>query len=59
MTHVGDALEILRELGFPRAQLNERSALTLLALLDLPPDRPWTKARAPLIGITPVMDWIA
>ena len=58
MTHVDDALQILRDLGLPRAQLNERSALTLLALLNLTPDRPWKKASAPLIGITPVMDWI-
>ena len=58
MTHVDDALQILRDLGLPRAQLNERSVLTLLALLNLTPDRPWKKASAPLIGITPVMDWI-
>ena len=58
MTHVSDALQILRDLGLPRAQLNERSALTLLALLGLTPDRPWKQATAPLIGITPVMDWI-
>jgi adenine-specific DNA-methyltransferase len=30
-----EALDVLRALGFPRAQLNERSALTLLALLNL------------------------
>jgi len=52
-----EALEALNDLGMPSAQRNERSALCLLALLDLTPDRDWTQARAPLIGITPIMDW--
>jgi hypothetical protein len=51
------ALQILADLGLPRAQRNERSALTLLALLDLRPDRDWSAATAPLMGITPIMDW--
>jgi hypothetical protein len=29
-----------------------------LALLDLRPDRTWAQAQNPLIGITPIMDWI-
>jgi hypothetical protein len=41
----------------PRAQQNERSALCLLALLNLTPAKPWKKAEKPLIGITPIMDW--
>lgn len=52
-----EALGILRALGFPRQQLNERSALTLLALLGLKPDTPWSKASEPLCGITPMMDF--
>src|SRR5206468_8678507 len=48
-----------RALGFPRQQINERSALTLLALLDVKPKTPWAKARDPLIGITPMMDFFA
>jgi hypothetical protein len=36
-TKVEEATRILRELGFPNQQLNERSALTLLALLGLKP----------------------
>jgi hypothetical protein len=39
--------------------LNERSGLTLLSLLDLKPNEPWTDARAPLIGITPMMEFFA
>lgn len=52
-----EALEVLRALGYPRAQLNERSALTLLALLGLKPDTPWSRAGKPLCGITPMMDF--
>lgn len=56
--HIEAALRILNDLGFPRQQLNERSAITLLALIDLRPDRSWADARAPLVGISPVMDWV-
>lgn len=56
-TRIDEALEILRAVGMPRAQLNERSALCLLALLDVRPDTNWSAAQAPLMGITPIMDW--
>jgi adenine-specific DNA-methyltransferase len=56
---VEEALAILRDLDFPRAQQNERSALTLLALLDLTSEMPWSAATAPLCGITPMMDFFA
>lgn len=54
---ISEALGILKLLGLPRAQQNERSALSLLALLDLKPDTPWNEARAPLCGITPMMEF--
>lgn len=54
---VDEAITVLRSLGFPRAQLNERSALTLLALLNLRITDPWSAATDPLIGITPIMDY--
>jgi hypothetical protein len=54
-----EAQNILVALGFPKAQQNERSALTLLALLDLTPDRSWKVATNPMRGITPIMDWFA
>lgn len=56
---IQEAIEVLRELGLPRQQLNERSALTLLSILDLRPDEPWADACAPLIGITPMMQFFA
>jgi hypothetical protein len=52
-----EAREILKALGLLRGQQNERSALCLLALLDLRPGRKWEEAQRPLVGITPIMDW--
>ena len=55
--NIDDALSILAQLGLPRAQQNERSALCLLALLNIAPDKKWKQAKNLLIGITPIMDW--
>lgn len=52
------ALQAIVSLGLPRAQQNERSALCLLALLNLTPKTPWSKAQNPLMGVTPIMDWV-
>lgn len=52
------AREIILALGLPRGQRNERTALCLLALLNLTPGKAWDAAENPLIGITPVMDWV-
>jgi adenine-specific DNA-methyltransferase len=56
---INEAQDILRQLGFPWSQRNERSALTLLALLRLRPEDPWSAATDPLIGIAQMMDWFA
>jgi len=55
--YVKAAHQVLISLGLPRAQQNERSALCLLALLNLTPGKKWSDAENPLIGITPIMDW--
>jgi adenine-specific DNA-methyltransferase len=55
---IEEAIEVLRALGMPNQQLNDRSALTLLALLDLPPPSPWSDAGNPLRGITPMMEFM-
>ena len=55
---ITEALGVLAALGLPEAQINERSALCLLALLDLSPTSPWSAATSPLLGITPIMDWM-
>lgn len=54
-----EAQAVIVALGLPRAQQNERSAFTLLALLDLEPGQSWAEASAPLRGIRPIMDWFA
>jgi len=55
--YIEAALQIIISLGFPRAQQNERSALCLLALLNLTPGKTWADVENPLIGITPIMNW--
>ncbi|MCB1768359.1 MAG: restriction endonuclease [Candidatus Competibacteraceae bacterium] len=55
--NIDDALQILSALGLPRAQQNERSALCLLALLNLTPQKTWSEAENPLVGITPMMNF--
>jgi len=54
---IEEALQVLKALGLPREQQNERSALTLLALLDLKPNTPWSKATNPMRGITEMMEY--
>ena len=54
---IEEALAILKDLGMPRPQLNERTALCLLALLNMTPTKNWDECEDPLIGITPIMDW--
>ncbi|WP_256091481.1 hypothetical protein [Candidatus Thiosymbion oneisti] len=55
--YVEAAHRIITSLGLPQAQQNERSALCLLALLNLTPGKAWADAENPLMGITPIMDW--
>lgn len=54
---INEALTILCELDLPKQQQNERSALTLLALLALKPGTYWKNATDPLMGITPMMNF--
>ena len=56
---VEQAQKVLESLGLPSSQLNERSAMTLLALANVGPRTPWAEATNPIIGVTPVMDFIA
>ncbi len=54
-----ESLEILRTIGVPREQQNQRSALTLLALVNLKPSDEWSAASAPLRTITEMMDYFS
>jgi len=55
---IEEAKKILFEIGLPQAQQNERSALTLLALLNIQGNTPWSNASNPLLGITPIMEFL-
>ena len=56
---IDEALSVLEQMGVPNEQQNVRSALALLALLDLKPRTRWADAGAPLRGITEMMDYFA
>lgn len=54
---VEQALAILGALQVPREQQNQRSALTLLSLLEMKPRASWSDADSPLRGITEMMEY--
>lgn len=58
MSKIQEALSILTSLGLPKAQQNERSALTLLSLIDLREDVPWSKSKQRLIRIHDILIFI-
>lgn len=51
MKKINEAIAILKAFGLPKKQQNERSGLTLLALLDIKKTTPWHKAKERNIGI--------
>lgn len=53
-----EALEIIKSLGLPRQQQNERSCLTLLALAGLSESQPWSATDRPLHRVLDVMNWM-
>lgn len=55
---IEEAIEALRDFEVGREQLNERSAMTLLALLQLKPGDDWARATNPMLGTRAIMDWI-
>jgi adenine-specific DNA-methyltransferase len=57
-TRIAEAIGILKEVGLPRGQQNERSALTLLALLHLKPETPWSQASSLFCGIPALMAFL-
>ncbi|WP_076789113.1 BsuBI/PstI family type II restriction endonuclease [Chlorobium sp. KB01] len=56
--YIKEALQIIASLGLTREQQNERSALCLLAILEMAPGKQWSEVKNPLMGITPVMEWV-
>ncbi|KFI63893.1 BsuBI/PstI family type II restriction endonuclease [Bifidobacterium cuniculi] len=55
---IEQALEALRSLEVGKNQLNERSAMTLLALLRLREGDPWESATNPMMRTLDIMNWI-
>lgn len=55
---IEEARDFLRLVNFDPERYNERSALVLLALLDLFPDRPWSAAETPLLRTVQIIDWL-
>jgi adenine-specific DNA-methyltransferase len=58
MGKADEALSILKAFGLPKAQQNERSALTLLALADLKKNTPWSKATSRPIRIHDILGFM-
>ena len=58
MKKIKEAVRILQELGMPKAQQNQRSALTLLALLALKKRKPWKDGKKHIIRIHDIMAFI-
>src|SRR6266496_3603269 len=56
---LGEAMEILKSLGFGPRQSNQVAVYTFLALVDLAANAPWSAASNPLLGITPIIEFIA
>jgi len=58
MSNRDDAKEILKSLGLPKQQQNERSCLTLLALAGLSEGDQWSAAGRPLHRVWDIMGWM-
>ena len=54
---INEALQILKDIGMPAEQINDRTAICLLALLDLPENKKWKDATNPLLGIRDILDF--
>ena len=55
---VSDAARLLGAFGMDAERSNERSALTLLALLRLRSGEAWSSAANPMLSTRAIMDWI-
>lgn len=58
MSKIDEATTILESLGLPKAQQNERSALTLLALIDLKENSSWSQSKKRVIRIHDILIFI-
>lgn len=54
---IEEAVTILKEICMPKEQINERTGLCLLALLDLTSNKNWKDASNPMLGIHYILDF--
>jgi len=59
MKRIEEAKRLLQDIGLPKAQYNDRSALTLLALAGVGPRSPWAKASQKTLRTIDIMNFIA
>lgn len=57
MAKLDEAIEVIKALGFPKAQQNERSALSLLALIQLEESGSWQRLQSPMLGVRAILDF--
>ncbi len=50
--------EILKVLGMPKTQYNDRSGWVFLALADIKPESSWAQAKSPLLPTVEIMQFI-
>jgi hypothetical protein len=55
MSKIDEAIDILQQMGVPRQQQNERSGLTLLALLDVKKRASWRSAKQRVLRIHDIL----
>lgn len=55
MGKIDETINLLKQLGMPKPQQNERSALTLLALLNLEEKNEWAKAEQRLLRVHDIL----
>lgn len=55
---IEEAINILIKIGVPRKQQNDRSALTLLSILDIKPETPWNQAKKRPMTIHEIIGYI-
>ncbi|GIG60619.1 type II restriction endonuclease BsuBI [Longispora fulva] len=55
---INEASALLGLLNFDKERCNERSSLTLLALLGLSPEDPWSAAQQPMLKTYDIMAWL-
>jgi hypothetical protein len=58
MSKIDEAKKIIVALGLPKKLHNERSALALLALLNLQENSSWKDIERPMLGIHQIKNWI-